>query len=395
MLDQHTRYALIVTRGVHDADGLPVEPSEAFERFRHDLNFGQTGDPDLKEYRKDLLDALERGRRAGVAEGRRDGERLHHDERHGGPGEDPRPDPRGHARAGRLPPGPGRDADGVLRWTRSAGITFNRQTRVDPPVAQPRRGQPLRLCRSIPGAVGTIAFGKYLSPDYLVHPGEYIPPVGTRTGTPAVQGTNEIYFNLVLPSGPTPAGGWPVAIYGHGINGNKNDVAAARRGLHGLARDRHHRHQRRRDRLRPAQHAHGQPDCRRSGDVPAGGRAFDQNGDGMIPNFEGVEATAPRTIIGQRRTPADGRGPDAARPGDSRPGWTWMGTGPGTWTRRASTTSGIPWAESPGPSSSPSSPSVRAGVLNVPGGTPLDWTNTTGRRSAEIGGRSSRRGRRR
>ena len=68
LLDQHTRYALIVTRGVRDADGEPVEPSEAFERFRHDLNFGQTDDPALKEYRKDLLDALEAARQAGVAE---------------------------------------------------------------------------------------------------------------------------------------------------------------------------------------------------------------------------------------------------------------------------------------------------------------------------------------
>src|SRR5260370_1303687 len=59
LLEQHTRYALIVTRGLRDADGLPVEPSEQFERFRHDLNFGQTHDSALKGYRKDLLDALQ------------------------------------------------------------------------------------------------------------------------------------------------------------------------------------------------------------------------------------------------------------------------------------------------------------------------------------------------
>ena len=68
LLEQHTRYALIVTRGLRDADGLPVEPSDEFERFRHDLNFGQTHDSALKEYRKDLLDALQAARRAGVAE---------------------------------------------------------------------------------------------------------------------------------------------------------------------------------------------------------------------------------------------------------------------------------------------------------------------------------------
>src|SRR5262245_22839801 len=68
LLEQHTRYALIVTRGIHDADGQPVEPSAEFSRFRHDLNFGQTHDPALKEYRKDLLDALKAVHGAGVAE---------------------------------------------------------------------------------------------------------------------------------------------------------------------------------------------------------------------------------------------------------------------------------------------------------------------------------------
>jgi len=67
LLEQHTRYALIITRGIRDPDGQPVESSEQFERFRHDLNLGQTHDPALKEYRKDLLSALEAARQAGVA----------------------------------------------------------------------------------------------------------------------------------------------------------------------------------------------------------------------------------------------------------------------------------------------------------------------------------------
>jgi hypothetical protein len=48
------------------------------------------------------------------------------------------------------------------------------------------------------------------------------------TGTPAVQGVNEIYFNLYLPSGPRPAGGWPVAINGQGSAGNKLALLAQR-----------------------------------------------------------------------------------------------------------------------------------------------------------------------
>ena len=66
LLDQHTRYALLVTKGIRDAAGFPVEPSEAFERFRHDLNFGQSKDPALKAYRKALLEAFAAARFAAV-----------------------------------------------------------------------------------------------------------------------------------------------------------------------------------------------------------------------------------------------------------------------------------------------------------------------------------------
>src|SRR5947209_561735 len=51
LLDQHTRYALIVTSGLEDVNGQPVQASADFEHFRHDLNFGQTDDPALTSYR--------------------------------------------------------------------------------------------------------------------------------------------------------------------------------------------------------------------------------------------------------------------------------------------------------------------------------------------------------
>ena len=40
-LEQYTRYALIVTNGIRDQAGDPVEASEEFASFRRDLNFGQ------------------------------------------------------------------------------------------------------------------------------------------------------------------------------------------------------------------------------------------------------------------------------------------------------------------------------------------------------------------
>src|SRR5262245_17438015 len=58
LLDQHTRYALVVTNGVKDTAGNPVEAG-AFATFRHDLNAGQTADSILKTYRKSLIDAID------------------------------------------------------------------------------------------------------------------------------------------------------------------------------------------------------------------------------------------------------------------------------------------------------------------------------------------------
>jgi hypothetical protein len=77
----------------------------------------------------------------------------------------------------------------VFALDQITGITFNQQISVSGPPSP--FTVPVSQLRIIPRAVGEIAFGKYLSPDYEVHPGEYIPPVGTRTGTPQVQSWNE------------------------------------------------------------------------------------------------------------------------------------------------------------------------------------------------------------
>src|SRR6266705_1811582 len=55
LLDQHTRYALIVTNGIRDTAGDPVERGP----FRQALNFGKTKDAGVKAYRKAVLDAIE------------------------------------------------------------------------------------------------------------------------------------------------------------------------------------------------------------------------------------------------------------------------------------------------------------------------------------------------
>jgi hypothetical protein len=307
LLEQHTRYALVVTRGVADADGHPVEPDEDFKRFRHDLNPGQSQDPALAEYRTDLLAALEAADGAGV------------------PRKDivaasvfttmsvtaPLEQVRDQIHAATPAPadfnlGPA-GARTVFGLDEVSGITFNQQTRVTGALNPAR--VPVEFLNVIPGAVGRVAFGKYLSPDYQVHPGEYIPAAGTRTGTPAVQQTGEVYFNLFLPSGPEPAGGWPVAVFGHSTSAHKNEEplrVAASMAAHGVATIA----------INVAGNGFGPagtltvtPAAGAPVTFPAGGRGRDQNGDGLIGGTEGQLAAAPRAILGEtdalRQTAAD------------------------------------------------------------------------------------------
>jgi dienelactone hydrolase len=146
--------------------------------------------------------------------------------------------------------------------------------------------------------VGTLAFGKYRSPNYET-PGKFIPPVGTRSGVPAVQGEHEIFFNLFLPSGQTPLEGWPVVIYGQGGRESKQGGAfrvassLAARGLATIA-------------INMVGHGRGAAGTLTvstpSGEVtfPAGGRGVDLNNDGSIGSNEGLNAVPPRGIIRNR-----------------------------------------------------------------------------------------------
>ncbi|HJY79776.1 MAG TPA: hypothetical protein VKK81_01650 [Candidatus Binatia bacterium] len=298
LLDQHARYALIVTNGVHDTAGDSVEAPEAFTRFRHDLNFGQTKNPALKAYRKALLNALQAAGAVGIRskdivamsvfttqsvtailEKIRD--QIKADT----------PEPADFL----LGPGGTRT---VFPLSDVTGITFNQQVRTTPTFSA--SAVPLVVLDGMaPGAVGTLAFGKYLSPDYEAA-GKFIPPVGTHSGTPEVQGMNEVFFNLFLPSGPQPPDGWPVALCGHGSGTNKNDLpfsVAGTLAAHGVATVA----------ITAVGNGGGplgtltvnQVDGD-SATFAAGGRGIDQNGDGIVATGEGRNAAPPRGIIGNR-----------------------------------------------------------------------------------------------
>ncbi len=300
LLAQHTRFALYVTTGVRDTNGNPVGATEAFRNFRQTVQ----GD-----YREHLHDAMLMAGAYGFRE--RDIvvasvfttqsttavlEKMR-DQIHAGT-----PEPADFLL------GPKGERT-VFPLAGVTGITWRQQTEVYPPVFNPMNLN-LALLRDIyPDAVGELAFGKYLSPDYEVHPGEYIPAVATRTGTPVVQGVNEISFNLVLPSGPRPANGWPVVIFGPGATGNKNGAMTTQGGAlaqHGIAT------------LLINFVAQGFGPLgtltvnQTSGGpvtVPAGGRGIDQDGDNIIGPWEGFFADRPQAIIdtrdGQRQTVAD------------------------------------------------------------------------------------------
>ena len=161
-LAQDSTYLLVVTRGIHDANGNPLDTTS----FRHDLNFGQTKDPADKAYRKALLDALPLGaRRRRDAERHRRREPLHDAEHH----RDLRR--RSATRSARRPrrrrtstsaPDGSRT---VFANVPGLSITWNRQ--VTTSRARSRRPRvPVAATQIFPGSIATIAYGSFASPDY-------------------------------------------------------------------------------------------------------------------------------------------------------------------------------------------------------------------------------------
>jgi len=290
LLDQHTRYLLVITRGIRDAAGNPL----AKTTFQRDLNFGQTKDPTLKAYRKELIDALDAlgldpDTLAGVSIFTTQSatailEKI-----------------RAQIKAATPAPasfllGPGGSRT-VYPLAIITSLTFTRQTGTAPtfsPVPMPL------AALFVAPSIASVAFGSFQSPNYL-NSSQFIPPYGTRTGIPATFGPNNtVYFNLFVPAGPKPASGWPVAIFGHGFGDNKNNsplaVASilASRGIATIA-------------INVVGHGFGPlgtitvgRSAANGGPVtfPAGGRGIDQDGGGVIDSTEGSSAVAP--LIGNR-----------------------------------------------------------------------------------------------
>jgi Bacterial Ig-like domain len=211
-LDEHARYAIVVTRSVRDASGAAIEPSERFRRFL------QSGS---EPYRGSLIDAVGAAGKAGVPESEivvaatfttqtfsHVITRLR--------------DAIVRAPAPRLnfAVGPG-GARAVFAANAIESITSNADINPGGPLTDLPLTQLLTQMRAIPGAVGAVAFGTFRTLDFTTPTG-YIAPIPTRTGTLTPTGSIDVSFDLWLPSGAPPPGGWPIVLYGTGSFGHKD-----------------------------------------------------------------------------------------------------------------------------------------------------------------------------
>jgi len=302
LLEQHTRYVLLVTKSLLDASGKGVKAAKEFLNFVDESSTQSTGDVGLDGYRMLLRETLSRLDGAGVIpRGQVVAATVFTTQSVTATLEKIRDQIKARTlQAADFNLGPGGTRT-VFSRNDLSSISFKAQTGAGTSQTDfTTVAVPLATVGIVPAVVATMAFGKYVSPDYQVHPGESIPQVATRSGVPVVQQTNDIFFNLVLPAGAKPAGGWPVAIFGHGGTNDKNRVlmnVAAKLAEHGLATIG----------INVPGHGFGALGTLTvlqtngsSVTFPAGGRGVDRDGNGTIAADEGLFAAPPRDILEAR-----------------------------------------------------------------------------------------------
>jgi Bacterial Ig-like domain len=285
-LAQDSTYLLVVTRGIHDAAGHPLDPM-SFDRHGGGYDGHSKDDGGSKDYSKQLQDALHSAFAGGANP--RDiadaslfttqsvtaiSQKIRREIRSA-----PAPVPNFN-----LAPDGSRT---VFPNSPALSITWNRQTTVAGPLSP--TPVPVLATQIFPGSIASIAYGSFNSPDFESS-SQLIPPVGTRNGLPAVQSVNNLVFTLFVPSGTAPKGGWPVAVFGHGftdsMNGAPWTVASsfAHAGIATIA-------------INVVGHGFGAASTYTVASpgsptetFAAGGRGFDQDGNGTIDSTEGVNA---------------------------------------------------------------------------------------------------------
>jgi len=250
-LRQHTRYAFVITTGLRDTSGAAIKAADDLGRLRQDLNFGQTHDSFLADYRKEMLDAFEALRRLGISEEQVAGLSVFTTQSATAILEHIRAQIKS---ANSDPVSFKLAADGtrtVFPVGRIQNIDWQVHLGGNPPVFKSFASaggfylylpfSPPQYFRLLdlysPGAVSHIAYGSYRSPRYISNE-PVMPAVGTLAGTPLVQSVDTIYVNFFVPAGQKPAAGWPVVIFGLGGGDYKDEevyLYAAAFAAHGIA----------------------------------------------------------------------------------------------------------------------------------------------------------------
>jgi hypothetical protein len=286
LLEPETRYGLVVTRELLDAEGRPIRPSPTFHALLR-------GEPRAvsRRYRPALA---RRGVRPGdvaVASVFTTGSVSAFLEAARGA-----LDSRPPAPALMTAPEGGGRAFFPRPWLQD--LVLMRQVRVGADGPDAFEDLRLPLAAAPPDAVGGVGVGWYLSPWYLT--GERRIAEGpTGRPPPAARVEMPVAFVVVVPAGTPPPAGWPVAIMGHGYGGEMFSSAlaiAGTLGRHGFATVA----------ITVVGHGGG-PESRlrvtgrdATLHVRVPGRAVDQDGDGRIDRVEGLSAVGAATALSLR-----------------------------------------------------------------------------------------------
>jgi len=297
-LDQHSNYLLIVTKGIHDAQGHAIRRAHGLDDDDDD-----GGDRQLRRYRRALHHLLEDEVLRALVHGLDNDDvaaaSLFTTESVTATLESVLDQIRAAA-----PPtvnfnlGSGGEKT-VFPLNTVTGLTWNVQALTVGPLVPTNLNGALAALQVFPGSVRTIAFGKFSSKQWK-NAGVFIPAVPTRSAVP-VQNTEDVYFNLFIPSGPRPSNGWPVAIFGHGFTDSKQGApfavasTLAHNGIATIA-------------INVVGHGFGPNSTltlkqgAASVTFPEGGRGFDQDGNGQITSSEGSSTfvLSPQGTIGSR-----------------------------------------------------------------------------------------------
>ena len=302
-LNGDSNYALIVTTGVHDAQGNPVAATTDFSQFIHGDGGvdGKNKDELLKRYQQALKHTVNEGvlQQLGISRDSVAAASIFTTESATATLRSIREQIKSAA-----PPAVNFNLGTagektVFPLNTVTGLTWNVQALTVGPLVPTSLNATLGALQVFPGSIGTMAFGKF-SGTHWQNSNVFIPQVATRNPVPA-QGTEDIFFNLFIPSGPRPTNGWPVAIFGHGFTDSKQGApfavasVLAHNGIASIA-------------INVVGHGFGPNSTltvkqgTTSTTFLEGGRGVDQDGNGQITSAEGSSTfvLSPQGTIGSR-----------------------------------------------------------------------------------------------